>query len=77
MLDTGRRQRPTFRLCANPTLTEWLDGFGLLLADLSGGDRSDKEVLAAGRCACESSLHGELADMGEGIGDRSLEESFR
>src|SRR5215472_4938625 len=58
------------------SLSEWLDGRGLVGAHVSSGNGCGEKVLATGRRAGEAALHGKLADMGEGVGDGSLEERF-
>ena len=53
-----------------------MDGRGLVGGDLAGGNGGYKEVFAAGGAAGKAAEHGELADMGEGVGNGPLHEAF-
>ena len=55
---------------------EGLHGFGLDGVDLADGDGGDVEVFSTGWRAGEAAEHGELADVGEGVGDRALHEAL-
>lgn len=55
---------------------ERLHWSGLVCIHLSGDDVGDIVVLTMNLAAAEAAHHGELADVGEGICDRTLEEHF-
>ena len=55
---------------------EGLYGFGLDGVDLADVDGGDVEVFSASGEAGEAAEHGELADVGEGVGDGALHEAF-
>jgi hypothetical protein len=82
----GRETRRTAGLPPGPGgwrclfADEVLEGFGrfgLIGTDLSDGDGGDVEVFAMDGAAGEAAQHGELAAVGESIGDGALEEALR